>query len=94
MRGTENFCKPMGPAPGAASDRASATTRAKAMPSGDSRVDRLFRIAPSDGPADGVTIPPPGEGVLVRFSVAAAHRYIKTQAEQRATERRAKLGRR
>jgi hypothetical protein len=67
-------------------------TAAKAMPSGDKGVDRLFRIINTDPTSDGVTIPANNTGKLVEFSVVEAFAKIKKNAEQAREAQRAKMG--
>lgn len=72
--------------------RGSVATLAKAMPSGDSKVDQLFRIINKDPANDGVEIPADGTGVLVKFSVVQAFAQIKSNAERARETQRAKMG--
>jgi hypothetical protein len=69
-------------------------TFAKAMPSGDAKVDRLFRIMPeasdTGGRGDGVTINP-RPGVLVSMSVVGAMKTIRAHTERNLEEARAKM---
>lgn len=65
---------------------------AKVMPSGDGKVDALFRIMPSNPENDGIEIPPDGEGVLVRASIVGAFAKIKKNAEDARETLRAKMG--
>lgn len=68
------------------------STLAKAAPSGDTRVDALFRIVNKDTTRDGVIIPPENSGRLVEFSVVEAYSHVKYNAEQAREQLRAKMG--
>jgi hypothetical protein len=89
---TQVFCKPM------TTSRTPARVGQRGEigpigPSGNAKVDALFRVMSGEPSSDdgGVEIPPAGSGVLARFSILDAFKTIKANTQRNVDEARAKM---